>query len=283
MKEKNRFFAEVEAIDTRLLQASKADVSYSLRQRSADRLVLFSLTGSMINIVSKEQGCGPDFIVCGQLPPLDKPLPDDGWKLTDNCLQIPYLTQVKLAGGRTFDAGEGFAVRDFPGHMKSLIVRQLRQAKTAELSELESRLSQLAETIQKHLIELSEIPLINVVGFGDGAPGSGDAALCGLLLTARSIALGRRLRVGWYKRLTVELKKLLHRSGPYGKNWLSYAIEGRMTELQQHFFHAMIKDFECSDEIVVKKIAADTMINGNAFLLGVNSALDMAQASLLNP
>ncbi len=283
MKEKNRFFAEVEAIDTRLLQASKAGVSYSLRQRSAHRLVLFSLAGSMINIVSKEHGCGPDFIVCGQLPSLDESLPDDGWKLADNCLQIPYLTQLKLADGRVFDASEHIAVRDFPGHMKSLIASQLRKDKTPELSELEGRLNQLAVTIQKHLVELSEIPLLDVIGFGSGAPGPGDAALCGLLLTARSVALGKRLRVGWYKRLTVELKRFLYRSCSYGRNWLSYAIEGRMTELQQHFFHAMLKDFECSDEIVVKKMAADQILNGPAFLMGVNSALDMVQASLLKP
>jgi hypothetical protein len=56
-----------------------------------------------------------------------------------------------------------------------------------------------------------------------------------------------------------------------------------MTELQQHFFHAMLKDFECSDEIVVKKVAADPLINGTAFLMGVNATLDMVQAGFFNP
>ncbi|PKL49354.1 MAG: hypothetical protein CVV42_06585 [Candidatus Riflebacteria bacterium HGW-Riflebacteria-2] len=283
MKEKNRFFAEVEAVDARLLQASAAGNSYSLRQRDADRIVLFSLAGHMINIVNKELGCGPDFIMCGQLPSLDQPLAEDGWKLADNCLKIPFLTQLKLAGGRIYDSTERFAIRDFPGHMKSLIARQIRKEKTAELSELEGRLNRLSETIQKHLIELSELPLIGVIGFGSGFPACGDAALCGLLLTARNMALGRRFRVGWYKRLTVELKRFVHRTGPYGRNWLHYAIEGRMTEMQQHFFHAMLRDFECSDEIVVKKIAADRLVNGIAFLMGVNSALDMVQAGFFNP
>ncbi|OGK09365.1 MAG: hypothetical protein A2W80_18985 [Candidatus Riflebacteria bacterium GWC2_50_8] len=283
MKEKNRFFAEVEAVDAKLLQASAAGKSYSLRQRSTDRLVLFALDGHMINVVGKEIGCGPDFIVCGELPPLDQPLSEDGWKLADNCLKIPFLTQLKLAGGRTFDSAERFAIRDFPGHMKSLIARQIRKTKSPEFSELEIRLKRLSETIQNHLVEMSELPLIGVVGFGGGFPGTGDAALCGLLLTARNMALGRRFRVDWYKRLTVELKRFLHRTGVHGRNWLNYAIEGRMTELQQHFFHAMLKDFECSDEIVVKKIAADQMINGTAFLMGVNATLEMVQAGFFNP
>jgi hypothetical protein len=265
------------------LQASAAGNSYSLRERTAERLVLFSLGGNMINIVNKELGCGPDFIMCGQLPPLEQPLAEDGWKLVDNCLKIPFLTQIKLAGGRTYDSTERFAIRDFPGHMKSLIVRQIRKEKTAELSELEGRLNRLSETIQKHLVELSELPLISVVGFGSGFPSCGDAALCGLLLTARNMALGRRFRVGWYKRLTVELKRFVHRTGPHGRNWLNYAIEGRMTEMQQHFFHAMLRDFECSDEIVVKKIAADRLVNGTAFLMGVNAALDMVKAGFFNP
>lgn len=283
MKEKNRFFAEVEAVDSRLLQASAAGNSYSLRERTADRLVLFSLAGNMINIVNREIGCGPDFILCSELPDLDQPLPEDGWKFAENCLKIPFLTQLKLAGARTYDSTERFAVRDFPGHMKSLINRQIRKTKNMELSELEGRLKRLSETIQKHLIELSELPLISVVGFGSGTPSSGDAALCGLLLTARNMSLGRRFRVGWYKRLTVELKRFLHRTGLHGRNWLSYAIEGRMTELQQHFFHAMLRDFECSDEIVVKKVAADRLVNGTAFLMGVNAALDMVQAGFFNP
>jgi hypothetical protein len=265
------------------MRASSAGTSFSLRERTAERLVLFSLAGKMINIVNKDLGCGPDFIVCGQLPFLDQELPEDGWKLIDNSLCIPFLTQLKLSGARTFDSTERIAIRDFPGHMKSLIVRQIRKAKTQELNELEGRLGRLSETIQKHLIELSELPLISVVGFGSGTPSAGDAALCGLLLTARSMSLGRRFRVGWYKRLTVELKRFLHRSGLHGRNWLSYAIEGRMTELQQHFFHAMLRDFECSDEIVVKKVATDRLINGTAFLMGVNTALNMVQDGFFNP
>jgi len=283
MKEKNRFFAEVEAVDSRLLQASAAGNSFSLRERTADRLVLFSLAGNMINIVNKDLGCGPDFIVCGKMPALDQELPEDGWKLAENCLKIPFLTQLKLVGARTYDATERFAIRDFPGHMKSLIARQIRQNKTPELDELEIRLGRLSEAIQKHLVELSEIPLISIVGFGSGFPVCGDTALCGLLLTARNMALGRRFRVGWYKRLTVELKRFVHRTDLYGRNWLNYAIEGRKTELQQHFFHAMLRDFECSDEIVVKKVAADRLVNGTAFLMGVNTALDMVQAGFFNP
>ena len=283
MKEKNRFFAGVEAIDAKLLQASAAGNTYSLRQRTADRIVLFSLAGHMVNVVSREYGCGPDFIVCRDLPPLDQPLAEDGWALADNCLKIPFLTQLKLTGGQRFDSAERFVVRDFPGHMKSLIARQIRKAKSPELNELDGRLKRLSETIQKHLTELSEVPLISVVGFGSGNPGAGDAALCGLLLTARNMALGRRFRVGWYKRLTVELRRFLHRTGLYGQNWLKYAIEGRMTEMQQHFFHAMVRDFECSDEIVVKKMAADQLINGTAFLMGVNATLEMVQAGFFNP
>ncbi|MBU1108937.1 MAG: hypothetical protein KKB51_19825 [Candidatus Riflebacteria bacterium] len=283
MKEKTRYFAGVEAVDAKLLQAPAAGAIYSLRHRTTDRIVLVSLDGHMVNLVSPDIGCGPDFIVCRQLPPLDQPLAEDGWAFADSCLRIPFLTQLKLTGGQRFESAERLVVRDFPGHMKSLIARQIRKAKGAELKELDGRLKILSATIQMHLVELSEIPLLGVIGFGTGEPGIGDAALCGLLLTARSMALGRRFKVGWYKRLTVELRRFLHRTGVYGQSWLNHAIEGRMTELQQHFFHAMTKDFECSGEIVVKKIAADQLINGTAFLMGVNLTLDMVQPGFFNP
>lgn len=282
MSAKNRIFAEVEAVDLQLLQYSGVNGKYSVRLRSESRIALLSLTGRMINIVSAPHGCGPDFILCRKLPPLAQEITEDGWVFEDTSLTIPFMTRLDLAAAPTFDSDARIGIRDFPGHIRSQINRRLRQPDCDFLKELEQPLAALSRSIREHLIESAEIPVIGVAGFGPGEVAAGDAALCGMLLTTRCFSFGGRFRMSWFQRLAVEIRRYLHRSGTWGKNWLNYAIDGRMTETQQQFFNAMARDFEGAGEVMVKRIADDEMINGKAFLAGVNLSLDMIQAGVFN-
>lgn len=269
-------------MDIHLLRSSVDREVFSLRYRSDKRILLAALNGRQINLVTSEIGCGPDFIQCRQLPELTQQLPEDGWILEDNCLKIPFLTQIKLENCPRFESVGKFTVRDFPGHMQGLILNRIRKNDFAALEVLAERLKTFSVSIREHLTESAEIPILGVLGFGKEEVAAGDAALCGMLLTARCFALGRRLKVTWFQRLAVEIRRLLHRASPGGRNWLGYAVDGRMTESQQRFFNAMARDYECSDQIVVRNIADEDFFNGRAFLLGVSVTLDMVKAGLLS-
>ncbi len=282
MVEKNKFFVEVEAVDVQLLRSSFDREAFSLRFRSENRIVIISLSGRMINLVSSEYGCGPDFIKCRRLPDFSQAIAEDGWALEDNCLKIPFLTQIKLTNCPRFDSVGKFSVRDFPGHMQGLVHNRIRQNDFSEFNSLSGRLKMLSTAIQQHETESAEEPILGVLGLGAEEVAAGDAALCGMLLTARCISLGRRLKINWFQRLSVEIRRMLHRAGPYGRNWLSYALDGRMTESQQRFFNAMSRDYESSGQIVVRKLSEDELFNGKAFMLGAGLTLDMVKAGLMN-
>ncbi|NCB38951.1 MAG: hypothetical protein EOM80_09285 [Erysipelotrichia bacterium] len=282
MKNNNKVFAEIEAVDTQMLHCSKLNDSFYVRQRSADRIALFSLTGHMINMVTAPNTCGPNFILCKRLPPLSEVITEEGWLLDNGNLTIPFMTQINLTNCPRFNSAERFAIGDFPGHMKNLISRRIRQPDFAHLHDLDKRIKNISISIREHLTESAEIPLIKVLGFGSGEVADGDAALCGMLLTARCFVLGKRFKKGWFQRLAVEIRRMLHRASAHGKNWLRYATEGRMTENQQFLFAAMSKDFECASEAVIKKIIEDKIINGKAFLAGVNLTLEMIQDGFFN-
>jgi hypothetical protein len=229
----------------------------------------------MITIVDRSCGCGPDFIQVARLPDPALPLPEDGWVLEGKQLKIPFVEQLKLAQAQCLDSVSYFAVRDFPGHMHGLINNRLRQPDYADFSMISQRLKTFATALQQHLVESVEVPLLDIIGYGKGDFAAGDAVLCGILLTARSFSLGRRIRINWFQRLSVETRRFLHRAGQIGKKWLGYALEGRMTQAQQQFFSAMTRDSECVDEIVVKRIIEDDVANGRAFLVGAGFALDL--------
>ncbi len=282
MREKNRIFAEVEAVDRQLLHASVINGSYSVRVRTEHRITLVSLTGRMINLVSPPLTCGPDFILCKKLPPLSESITEDGWVFEDTNLTIPFMTRLNLDKVAGFDSDARIGIRDFPGHMRSMIGRRLRQPDCAFLKDLEGPLATLSKSIREHLIESAEIPVIGVTGLGSGEVAAGDAALCGMLLTTRCFSLGGRFRMSWFQRLAVEVRRFLHRASLFGRNWIGYAIDGRMTESQQLFFNAMSRDFEGAGEVLVKRIADDDMINGRAFLAGVNMTLEMIQSGVFN-
>ncbi|MFZ5952374.1 MAG: hypothetical protein ACOYXC_16860 [Candidatus Rifleibacteriota bacterium] len=279
MNEINRVFGRISGADRSLLHLND---TFALRQRSDDEISLFALNGKMLRLIKEGVDSGPDCIVCQQMPVNNENLPEDGWVLEDGVLRIPFLTKIELQKIELFDSVANIEIRDFPGHMKGMIARRLRQADFARVKPVEDRCGLLTAALNEHLTESAEIPLVEVLGFGEGSPSMGDAALCGMLLTGRCFALGRRFKLNWYNRLRVEVRRLLHRTDHRGKNWLSFALDGRMTELQRGFFTAMARDFECADEIVVKKIAGEEIFNGRAFLIGCFAALEMIQKSLYN-
>ncbi|HNX77023.1 MAG TPA: hypothetical protein PLM07_19135 [Candidatus Rifleibacterium sp.] len=282
MREKNRVFVEVEAVDQQLLHSSVVNGTYAVRVRNEHRIALISLTGGMINLVSEPLTWGPDFILCRKLPPPGSPITEDGWIFEDSCLTIPFMTRLNLDGVTRFDSDARIGVRDFPGHLRSMITRRLRQPDCEYLKELEIPLATLSKSIREHLIESAEIPVIGVTGLGSGEVAAGDAALCGMLLTTRCFSLGGRFKMSWFQRLAVEVRRFMHRASVFGRNWIGYAIDGRMTETQQIFFNAMARDFEGAGEVLVKRIADDDIINGRAFLSGVNMTLEMIQAGVFN-
>ncbi len=282
MSEKNgRYVAEIEAVDSSLLKGLMGSLALAVRSRSERRIVLASLSGRMISLVNSRENCAPDCIKLKKLPDISIDLAEDGWKLEDNFLKIPYLIQLNLAAAPRFDSSTQFPIYDFPGHMQNALHSRLRQKDFLSFYPLESSLRVLSVSLKQHLVESIEKPILEVLGHGADEFAAGDAALCGMLLTARCFSLGGRIRITWFHRLAVEIRRFLHRASPMGKNWLSYAFDGRMTELQQHFFNAMARDYECADELVVKKIVNDEFINGKAFLTGVGMALDLIKSSLI--
>lgn len=276
MEIKKKQFGEVKNLDLRLLQPTPG--SYAMRYRSGERIVLFSGEGQMINIVAENCGCGPNFICLEFLPEQTQELPADGWFFDDKSLRVPFMTQIDLAKTKdVYDSLYELQINDFPGHMSGLINKFVKAATFPQAEELKSRLGVLAEAAQLRQNESTELPVIGLVGFGAGLFSEGDSALCGMLLTARFFASGRRFNLNWLKLLAVEVRRFFHRTGPYGRNWLSNALQGRVTQSQKSFFHAMSRDYESASEVAVKHLADDSIINGLSFLAGVSTALNMIQ------
>jgi hypothetical protein len=275
MKEKNRFFGGVTSVDENLLSLDEAN--FSVRYRDEQEMLLFSLSGKMLRLSSDLNAQAPNMIVCEKLPSLNEELAEDSWAIKDGILRIPFLTKIDLNLAPKFKSVANIEIRDFPGHMRNLIAHRMRQDDFASLKKLEERVNMLADAIREHLTESAEIPLLDVISFGESKPSPGDAALCGMILTGRCFAIGQRLKVNWYNRLSIETRRLMHRTDVLGKNWLGFALEGRMTKLQNRFFSAMARDFESADEIVVKDVANDASFNGKAFLIGTHAALEMIE------
>jgi hypothetical protein len=274
MQNKDKFFGRILGVDQHLLRLE--DDNFSLRFCGEYEATLFSLTGTLVRLVNKELENAPNTIVCEKLPELSVHIIErDGWSIKDGKLVIPYLTQLDLQKARPYTSDESIVINDFPGHMKTIINRRMRQSDFAKLKPLEEKLDRLAQALNETLTESVEIPLINVVGRGEGKLRAGDAALCAMILTARCFAISPRFKIDWFNRLSVETRRLLHRTEAVGKNWLKFALDGRMTERQQKFFRAMAKDFEGADELVINEVAAEESLSGRAFVLGVHFALEM--------
>lgn len=278
MKETNRFFGRILNCDNNL--GTWREGNFAVRLRSENEITLLSLSGKMLRLLRKGADFAPDSIVCEKLPPGTEKIAEDGWSIEDSVIRIPYFSKIDLTDVEKTDLTANIEIRDFPGHLKGMIARRLRQADFARFKLVEDRLGLLSAAINEHLTESAEIPLVEVVGFGEGHPAMGDAALCGLLLTGRCLALGKRFKVNWYSRLRAEIRRLLHRTDVYGRSWLGYALEGRMTVLQRRFFETMARDYECAGEMLVRDVAAGDDFGGRAFLLGCFVALEMVQKDL---
>ncbi|MDD3002181.1 MAG: hypothetical protein PHF29_10540 [Candidatus Riflebacteria bacterium] len=278
----NKTFGDVMSVDKYLLHNSGCEGVFVIRGRSKNKIMLLDLNGQIINLVAAPYGCGPNFIQVRSLPPEDVPLPEDGWVFEKGVLTVPDVIQLNLNSAQKFDSNAYIALKNFPGHMKNVIGRRLRQPDCAFLGELKEPLKNLSLSIKEHRLENVDLPVIDVTGHGNRSFPAGDAALCGMLLTARCFALGGRFKEVWAQRLTIEVRRFLHRASNIGRNWLEYAISGRMTELQQKFFKEMIRDIENIDESFVQIVSEDELINGRAFLAGVEVTLELIKNGFFN-
>lgn len=279
MKNFKEFAAGIVSYDKSLLYFNEAN--FGLRENEPNYKLFYSLNGEILQLVNEKGENGPNTILCRNLPTFDSYSDTkDGWQIKSGKLLIPYAAPIELKNYSQFDSAEQIILNDYPGHMRSMLNRLMRKESFKKFHKLEERLRKLGQALKETSTEVVEMPLLEVIGFGNSKLADGDAALCGMLLTARSFAAGKRFKVNWYPRLSVELRRLKHRSTIYGQNWLGFALDGRMTESQQIFFKTMTRDFESVDEMVLAKISGNKTFNGKAFLTGVSNALDMIQKQI---
>lgn len=281
MESKHELFGKILSIDTHLANLKGRVDGLCIRGREISKISLFTPAGKIISMVPQSVGNGPDFIVCEKLPDATTSLPADDWSICDKQLRMPGLPALSLSQAKKFDSLEKSEVRDFPGHMEGMITSRLRLNRTEEEIELQVRLNRLAKELKQYEIESVEVPIINLLAFGESKPSAGDIAICAMLLTARCFVAGKRFKVTWFNRFAMETRRFLHRSNAFGKNWIDYALEGRTTSSQQDFFKAMSADFEAKDELVIKAIEKTTIYSGRAFLMGVSTALEMIRERYL--
>ena len=281
MESTNELFGKVLSADSHLVNLKGNMGGLSLRGRETNLISLFAQSGKIISIVPQMVGNGPNFIVCEKLPDANISLPDDEWGIVDGHLRVPGFPTIDLKNTNKFDSYEKSEVSDFPGHMEKAIAFVVRKDISKSETELKIRLLRLAKVLKQYDVESVEIPIIDLLGFGDDKFKIGDVAICAMLLTARSFVAGKRFKIGWYNRFIMEIRRFLHRTNAVGKNWIEYALEGRTTETQQHFFKAMVEDFEYKDEMAVKVVEKSHVYNGRAFLIGANAVLEMIRERFL--
>lgn len=281
MESLNELFGKVLSADSHLVSLKGNIDGLSFRGRANNSILLLAQSGKIISIVSRIVGNGPNFIVCEKLPDANVSLPDDEWGIVDGALRIPGFPIVDFKKASKFDSYEKSEVSDFPGHMEKAIAFTVRKENSELETELKIRLLRLAKVLKQYDIESVEIPITDLLGFGDDKFTIGDTAICAMLLTARAFVAGKRFKISWYNRFAMEVRRFLHRTNLISKNWIEYALEGRTTESQQHFFKAMSKDFEYKDEMAVKTMANCHIYNGRAFLIGVGTALEMVRKRFL--
>lgn len=281
MESSHELFGKILSIDTHLANLKGRVDGLCLRGREINKISLFTPAGKIISMVPQSVGNGPDFIVCEKLPDASAVLPEDDWSIYNNQLRIPGVPELPLDKAKEYDSFEKSEVRDFPGHMEGMITSRLRLNRTDEEIELQIRLNSLAKELRQYEIESVEVPIINLLAFGESKPSEGDTAICAMLLTARCFIAGKRFKVTWLNRFAMETRRFLHRTNTFGKNSIDHALEGRTTSDQQDFFKAMSEDFEAKDELVVKTIEKSTIFNGRAFLMGVATALEMVRERYL--
>lgn len=266
----------VVGVDPRLLEEPDDLTNLVLRARHEQALSFFStISQRLVTVAAAAAGSGPDRILVERVPSVSVPLPGDGWKVEHGFLHVPGGGRFDLTAVPRHPTMGVAMVRDFPGRMRGALVRRTRQASP----ELERRLHDLAGALKKHLTEEVEMPIIRVIGFGPGVYPAGDIALCGLLLTGRALGMGR-VPVHWMGRLSMEVRRFMHRTTRFAAAYLGYALEGRTTQAQEAFFAAMARDFEGAVDLAVEAVARERDGSGPAFLVGVRVALDMVRSDV---
>lgn len=278
----NNIFGDVLSVDKHLLQSSETEGNYFVREAQGNKILLSKPEGQVIFLVAAPYGCGPNCVQFQKIDANDKNLPIEGWRLKNGVLGALDRSGIDLYGAKMFESGAFIGLKDFPGHMKNAITRRLRQEDCDFLSGLKEPLKDLSYAIKEHKLEGIENPLIEVTKHGDWEFSAGDAAVCGMLLTARCFALGGRFKEVWAQRFAIEVRRYLHRSNFLGRSWIEFAIAGRMTELQQKFFREMVRDNDKVCESLVKIISEDDFTNGKAFLAGVETTLELIRAGFFN-
>jgi hypothetical protein len=270
----DNLFGNVLSYDPRLLDSSLSGEALVLRERHEDLFSFFTKTGRMLSIAHGKHGRAPDRIIVDRFPLASLVLDHDGWSFQKGTLYYHRQKVLVLASKSAAGNCAGITpVVDFPGHLRSHLSRFSRQTS----DDVRQRGEQLAEALKQPLTEAVEGPLLRLLGFGGGQIPLGDAVLKGFLLTGNAFLFGRRIRVDWLQRLKVEVRRFLQRTTPFSSAQLQFALEGRVSELEDRFFSAMAKDLESLGETVCHEIHASPLYPGTAFLFGVQTALDMVR------
>lgn len=271
MKILHQPFGEVSGADPRLFDNLGRLGRLSVRRRSDGSLFLLSQSGRMVTLARSGLGFGPDRISVTEFPHSEFKLPDDGWYFKDATLVVPFVGRLHLKKSKAEPGSRLFQIRDFPGHMQISLNRLFKKTE----SELSERLAALTGAIYEQSPEALELPLLKLVNCGEGAFPAGDMALCGIILAGRCFAAGKKNHQDWFRRLCVEVRRFVHKTSTLAGNCILYALEGRMTEQQDAFLSAMMRDFEGANDMALRKLLDDQIIPGRGFLIGVQALLEM--------
>ncbi len=236
-------------------------------------LTLVSPAGRVVFICRSDVQRGPNRILVETIPHIAVPLQIDDWGLEGGILKTPWKEDIPLGDVPRLASDRLCPLQDFPGHMKSALSRLLRTL-DPEVGRL---LQDLAAALCQHQFEAIEAPVVRLVGFGPGSHPVGDACICGMLLTARAFSLGKRFEVKWLGRLSMEVKRFLHRTSVFSAASIRFAMEGRTTLAEEGFFESMQRDFEGAVQFAIEKILSEEGDQGIGFLAGVRTSVGLIQ------
>ncbi|HNV69580.1 MAG TPA: DUF2877 domain-containing protein [Candidatus Ozemobacteraceae bacterium] len=269
-------FGRIISLDQLLKPATDEPRKLSLRGRGDCELYFLTPDQHLVTVAPYAWGRGPNRILVEQLPDPTEMLIAEGWRLTDQELRLPTGDVLPIDKSRWHLNSLLEPVKEFPGHLRNALNRLQKRFSL----ELDTRMQNLAQALKTPLAESVELPLLQVIGFGDGNHPDGDAALCGLLLTGRAISLGKRLKVHWLPRLVPETRRFLHRTPKISASLIRFALEGRITERQERFFTAMGRDYESAVEAALANLLDGPERGSLAFLTGVKTALEMIRQDM---
>lgn len=285
MEQHDQGFGRITGFDPRLREDPETCRRLHFRERLSDRLLFFSPQGRMVTMTGTLLGSGPDRLLCEHLPPVDASLPIEGWTLNEAGFTLPNGFRLSLSNAKPLRTDTLTPARDYPGHMRRILKRSMKQIS----QDGAIRLFELGHSLQQALAEIVEAPILRVLGFNPDPANAveagesqwktdvpaGDQALCGMLLTGRAFLLGKRLRIDWFGRLAMEIRRFQHRTTRQASALLHFAAEGRITQSQERFFNALARDYEGAVEAAWLQLRENHDGGGPWFLAGVATALEM--------